>query len=130
MSDSLKARYPEALMNTFGPPKLALVRGEGTHVWDEDGKEYVDLLAGIAVNSLGHGHPALVGAVSAQLRTRRSNWPSGCSPSSAVTRARSSSPTPAPRPTRVPSSSPVAPVAPTWSWPRAGSTGAPWARSH
>ena len=69
MSDSLKARYPEALMNTFGPPKLALVRGEGTHVWDEDGKEYVDLLAGIAVNSLGHGHPALVGAVSEQLRT-------------------------------------------------------------
>ena len=69
MSDSLKARYPEALMNTFGPPKLALVRGEGTHVWDEDGKEYVDLLAGIAVNTLGHGHPALVGAVSEQLRT-------------------------------------------------------------
>ena len=69
MSDSLKARYPEALMNTFGPPKLALVRGQGTHVWDEDGKEYVDLLAGIAVNSLGHGHPALVGAVSEQLRT-------------------------------------------------------------
>ena len=69
MSDSLKARYPEALMNTFGPPKLALVRGEGTHVWDEDGKEYVDLLAGIAVNSLGHGHPALVGAVTEQLRT-------------------------------------------------------------
>ena len=69
MSDSLKARYPEALMNTFGPPKLALVRGEGTHVWDEDGKEYVDLLAGIAVNSLGHGHPALVGAVTEQLQT-------------------------------------------------------------
>ncbi|WP_292603541.1 acetylornithine transaminase [Nocardioides sp. REDSEA-S30_B4] len=56
-------------MNTFGPPKLALVRGEGTHVWDEDGKEYVDLLAGIAVNSLGHGHPALVGAVTEQLQT-------------------------------------------------------------
>lgn len=69
MSDSLKDRYPDALMNTFGPPKLALVRGEGTHVWDEDGKEYVDLLAGIAVNSLGHGHPALVGAVTEQLQT-------------------------------------------------------------
>ena len=69
MSDSLKHRYPDALMNTFGPPKLALVRGEGTHVWDEDGKEYVDLLAGIAVNSLGHGHPALVGAVTEQLQT-------------------------------------------------------------
>jgi len=69
VSDSLKHRYPDALMNTFGPPKLALVRGEGTHVWDEDGKEYVDLLAGIAVNSLGHGHPALVGAVTEQLQT-------------------------------------------------------------
>ena len=69
MSDSLKDRYPDALMNTFGPPKLALVRGEGTHVWDEGGKEYVDLLAGIAVNSLGHGHPALVGAVTEQLQT-------------------------------------------------------------
>ena len=69
MSDSLKDRYPDALMNTFGPPKLALVRGEGTHVWDADGKEYVDLLAGIAVNSLGHGHPALVGAVTEQLQT-------------------------------------------------------------
>jgi len=69
VSDSLKDRYPDALMNTFGPPKLALVRGEGTHVWDEDGKEYVDLLAGIAVNSLGHGHPALVGAVTEQLQT-------------------------------------------------------------
>ena len=68
MSD-LTSRYPGALMNTFGPPKLALVRGEGTHVWDEDGKEYVDLLAGIAVNSLGHGHPALVGAVTEQLQT-------------------------------------------------------------
>ncbi|HEX7718043.1 MAG TPA: aminotransferase class III-fold pyridoxal phosphate-dependent enzyme, partial [Marmoricola sp.] len=56
-------------MNTFGPPKLALVRGEGAHVWDEDGKEYVDLLGGIAVNALGHGHPALVRAVTEQLQT-------------------------------------------------------------
>lgn len=65
----LKSRYAGALMNTFGPPKLALVRGEGAHVWDEHGKEYVDLLGGIAVNSLGHGHPALVGAVTEQLQT-------------------------------------------------------------
>ena len=67
--NDLTSRYTEALMNTFGPPKLALVRGEGTHVWDEGGKEYVDLLAGIAVNSLGHGHPALVGAITEQLQT-------------------------------------------------------------
>ena len=52
-----------SLMNTFGPPKLTLVRGEGAHVWDADGKEYVDLLGGIAVNALGHAHPALVDAV-------------------------------------------------------------------
>ena len=66
---SIKDRYSAALMNTFGPPKLALVRGEGAHVWDEDGKEYVDLLGGIAVNALGHGHPALVRAVTEQLQT-------------------------------------------------------------
>ncbi len=56
-------------MNTFGPPKLALVRGEGAHVWDADGREYLDLLGGIAVNALGHAHPALVAAVTRQLST-------------------------------------------------------------
>ncbi|MFL6024273.1 MAG: acetylornithine transaminase [Marmoricola sp.] len=66
---SIKSRYADAVMNTFGPPKLALVRGQGAHVWDEDGKEYVDLLGGIAVNALGHGHPALVAAVTEQLQT-------------------------------------------------------------
>jgi acetylornithine/N-succinyldiaminopimelate aminotransferase len=64
-----RARYADALMNTFGPPKLALVRGQGAHVWDEAGNEYVDLLGGIAVNALGHGHPALVAAVTEQLQT-------------------------------------------------------------
>ncbi|CAB4763849.1 unannotated protein [freshwater metagenome] len=68
-TSDLTERYAHALMNTFGPPKLALVRGEGTHVWDEHGKEYVDLLGGIAVNSLGHAHPALVAAVTEQLQT-------------------------------------------------------------
>jgi acetylornithine aminotransferase len=62
-------RYAGALMNTFGPPKLTLERGRGAHVWDTDGKEYVDLLGGIAVNSLGHAHPALVGAVTGQMET-------------------------------------------------------------
>jgi len=66
---SIQERYAGALMNTFGPPKLALVRGEGAHVWDEHGKEYVDFLGGIAVNALGHAHPALVEAVSEQLGT-------------------------------------------------------------
>ncbi|WP_134741721.1 acetylornithine transaminase [Nocardioides sp. 503] len=62
-------RYADSLMNTFGPPKLTLVRGSGAHVWDADGTEYVDLLGGIAVNALGHGHPALVEAVTSQLST-------------------------------------------------------------
>ena len=72
MTDANQAwqeRYTSALMNTFGPPKLVLTRGEGAHVWDENGTEYLDLLGGIAVNSLGHNHPALVEAVTEQLRT-------------------------------------------------------------
>jgi acetylornithine/N-succinyldiaminopimelate aminotransferase len=66
---TLQERYAGALMNTFGPPRLALVRGEGAHVWDDAGREYVDFFGGIAVNALGHAHPALVDAVTTQLRT-------------------------------------------------------------
>ena len=66
---SVKDRYAHALMNTFGPPKLVLTRGEGAYVWDAEGRRYLDLLGGIAVNALGHAHPALVSAVSAQLST-------------------------------------------------------------
>jgi acetylornithine aminotransferase len=63
------ARWPGAVMDTYGTPTLALVRGEGAVVVDEDGREYVDLLAGIAVNALGHAHPAVVTAVSRQIAT-------------------------------------------------------------
>jgi acetylornithine aminotransferase len=69
VNDVLKKRYAASLMNTFGPPKLALVRGEGAAVWDADGNRYLDLLGGIAVNALGHAHPALVSAVTQQLST-------------------------------------------------------------
>jgi acetylornithine/N-succinyldiaminopimelate aminotransferase len=62
-------RYQGAVMNTFGPPQTVLVRGEGSHVWDADGNRYLDLLAGIAVNALGHGHPAILEAVTTQLST-------------------------------------------------------------
>lgn len=62
-------RYTAALMNTFGAPQRVLVRGEGVYVWDADGNRYLDLLAGIAVNALGHAHPTLTAAVSAQLGT-------------------------------------------------------------
>ena len=68
-ADELQQRYTAALMNTFGPPKLVLARGDGCYVWDVDGNRYLDLLGGIAVNALGHAHPALVDAVSTQLRT-------------------------------------------------------------
>ncbi|MCP2264060.1 acetylornithine transaminase [Promicromonospora thailandica] len=62
-------RYTGAVMDTFGPPQRVLVRGEGAYVWDADGKRYLDLLAGIAVNALGHAHPTLTAAISAQLGT-------------------------------------------------------------
>ncbi len=68
-SEHLLERYPQVMMNVFGTPKLALVRGEGALVWDEEGKEYLDLLAGIAVNSLGHAHPEIIAAVTEQLST-------------------------------------------------------------
>ena len=68
MSTTL-ARYAAAVMPTYGPPSRVLVRGEGCWVWDEDGRRYLDLLAGIAVNTLGHAHPALVEAVATQLAT-------------------------------------------------------------
>ncbi|HKY57575.1 MAG TPA: acetylornithine transaminase [Aeromicrobium sp.] len=60
-------RYSASVMNTFGPPQRVLVRGDGAHVWDEDGNEYLDLLGGIAVNALGHAHPAILAAVTSQL---------------------------------------------------------------
>jgi acetylornithine/N-succinyldiaminopimelate aminotransferase len=68
-SEDLQQRYAASLMNTFGPPKLVLARGEGAYVWDADGNRYLDLLGGIAVNALGHAHPALVDAVTTQLST-------------------------------------------------------------
>ena len=61
------ARYEASVMRTYGLPKRLLVRGEGCYVWDEDGNRYLDLLAGIAVNSLGHAHPSLVAAVTEQI---------------------------------------------------------------
>jgi acetylornithine aminotransferase len=56
-------------MNTYGPPSLGLVSGGGAVVVDEAGRSYVDFLSGIAVNLLGHAHPAVVAAVTAQIST-------------------------------------------------------------
>ncbi|WP_280407385.1 acetylornithine transaminase [Nocardia brasiliensis] len=62
-------RWSAAMMNNYGTPKLTLVRGAGAVVYDADGNRYVDFLGGIAVNSLGHAHPAILAAVTQQLGT-------------------------------------------------------------
>ncbi|MBQ0964852.1 acetylornithine transaminase [Streptomyces sp. RK23] len=63
----LTERWQGTLMNNYGTPRLPLVRGEGSRLWDADGKEYLDFVGGIAVNALGHAHPAVVDAVSRQI---------------------------------------------------------------
>lgn len=68
-STPLRRRWSQSLLDNYGTPPLALVRGEGCVVVDEDGKSYLDLLAGIAVNALGHAHPAVVAAVTRQVGT-------------------------------------------------------------
>ncbi|GAB0101554.1 acetylornithine transaminase [Nocardia sp. JMUB6875] len=65
----IQQRWNTALMNNYGTPKVALVRGAGAVVYDADGKRYLDFLGGIAVNSLGHAHPAILAAVTQQLGT-------------------------------------------------------------
>ncbi len=64
-----QARWRASLMDNYGTPALTLVRGEGAYVWDADGNRYVDLVGGIAVNALGHAHPAVVAAVTEQIQT-------------------------------------------------------------
>lgn len=65
----LRDRWQESMMDSYGTPPLALVGGAGAVVVDDTGREYVDLLGGIAVNTLGHAHPAVVSAVSKQVAT-------------------------------------------------------------
>ncbi|MEY9260555.1 acetylornithine/N-succinyldiaminopimelate aminotransferase [Brevibacterium epidermidis] len=61
--------FSRVLSPVFGSPQLDIVRGEGSYVWDAAGKQYLDLLAGIAVNALGHCHPAWVNAITEQAST-------------------------------------------------------------
>ena len=63
------SRYSSSLLGVFGTPQRVLVRGAGCLVWDADGKEYLDLLGGIAVNALGHAHPFVTSVISSQLAT-------------------------------------------------------------
>ncbi len=65
-NDALLERYRASVMGVFGLPPLVLDHGHGCYVWDVDGNRYLDLVGGIAVNALGHGHPALVSALSKQ----------------------------------------------------------------
>ncbi|GAB3497084.1 acetylornithine transaminase [Flexivirga sp.] len=59
-------RYSDSVLGVFGSPPLVLDHGDGCYVWDVEGRRYLDLVGGIAVNALGHGHPALVAAISKQ----------------------------------------------------------------
>ncbi|MER6051422.1 MULTISPECIES: acetylornithine transaminase [unclassified Streptomyces] len=68
-NEALTRRWQGALMHNFGTPRIPLVRGEGVTVHDADGRTYLDFLGGIAVNALGHAHPAVVRAVSDQVAT-------------------------------------------------------------
>jgi len=61
--------YAESVMNTFGTPKRVFVRGEGCYLWDAEGRRYLDLLSGLAVNALGHAHPTVLSAVTGQIAT-------------------------------------------------------------
>jgi acetylornithine/N-succinyldiaminopimelate aminotransferase len=66
---TLIERWSQTGMNNYGTPQLALVKGEGAVLTDEDGKQYVDFLGGIAVNALGQAHPAVVEAVTQQIKS-------------------------------------------------------------
>ncbi len=66
-TETLQKRFAAAFMPNYGVPPLAISRGQGCRVQDADGREYLDLIAGIAVSSLGHAHPAIVEAVSRQV---------------------------------------------------------------
>ena len=57
------------LMPTYGPPPVMFVRGDGTQLWDDAGKRYLDFLCGLAVTSLGHANPVVADAIAAQART-------------------------------------------------------------
>ena len=58
-----------ALMNNYGTPPVTFVRGDGAELWDDTGRRYLDFLCGLAVTSLGHAHPAITEAISAQAAT-------------------------------------------------------------
>ncbi len=68
-NEKIKEMGLKYIMNTYGRHEFALVRGEGSWVWDADGKKYLDMVAGIAVNNVGHCHPRVVAAIREQAGT-------------------------------------------------------------
>src|SRR6202161_3801718 len=68
-TDTIQQRWSAVMMNNYGAPPVALASGNGAVVTDVDGKSYLDLLGGIAVNVLGHAHPAVLDAVTRQMST-------------------------------------------------------------
>ena len=65
-AEEIKKKDSEYIMHTYGRFDIVLDHGKGATLWDADGKQYVDLTSGIGVNSLGHGNPAIVNAVTKQ----------------------------------------------------------------
>jgi acetylornithine aminotransferase len=68
-TEQLQDRFAAVMMPNYGIPPAALVRGKGCLAWDADGREYTDLIAGIAVSALGHAHPAITEAVTRQVNS-------------------------------------------------------------
>jgi acetylornithine/N-succinyldiaminopimelate aminotransferase len=66
-TQQIKDRYQAVMMPNYAVPEVVLAKGEGCVVWDVDGNSYLDLIGGIAVSALGHNHPAIVAAVTAQV---------------------------------------------------------------
>jgi predicted acetylornithine/succinylornithine family transaminase len=67
-TEEIITRGKAVVMNTYGRLPMALVRGEGSWVWDAENKKYLDFLTGLAVNSLGHSHPQIVAAIQEQVQ--------------------------------------------------------------
>ena len=61
-------QFNKSVMNTYGRFPIAISKGEGCRLWDTDGKEYLDFVAGIATCTLGHAHPALIKSVTEQIQ--------------------------------------------------------------
>nr|WP_196160363.1 aspartate aminotransferase family protein [Reinekea sp. G2M2-21] len=66
MTETTRDLFDQVMVPNYAPGKIIPVKGEGSRIWDQDGREYIDFAGGIAVNVLGHAHPALVKALTEQ----------------------------------------------------------------